>query len=215
MKKTLFDIEFEYLQLMNQIEEAEGEITDEIADKLAITEEEFEHKFKQYFNVIKACEADINFISDRSKELSNKAKVKKNIISRLQEKQKEALRLFGNKTDKGGFKYDFTDLKTWIYDLDAIAVKDEEALNTHVSEELKKLLETNKTDLDLSVFTIILSVESNSLPIIQKILPILKEHKVLGKINVKYGAEEIKTAINNGKKFEHFEIRKSTVLRYK
>lgn len=215
MNKSLFQIEFDYLKLVSEIEELGGELTEDIVKKLEITKEDFEKKFKQYYYVVQALTSDIGFLNDRQKEFGNQINTKNNIINRLQERQKDALKLFGEKTDKGGYKYKFDDLSTWLYDLDAVQVKDEQAFGTYINEQLKILIDTGKTELDMSIYTLVMNIETANLKIINKIIPILKEDKVIGKITVKYSKESVKSAIDSGKVFDHFHIRKSTVLRYK
>lgn len=57
MEQSLFRITNEYRQLMNIIEDAGGEITDEIAERLAINAENLQEKAVGYGHVIKSYEA--------------------------------------------------------------------------------------------------------------------------------------------------------------
>ena len=53
MKTSLYQIENEHLALMQQIENAEGEITEEIAEQLEINEGQLQSKSIAYLSVIK------------------------------------------------------------------------------------------------------------------------------------------------------------------
>ena len=57
MEKSLFNITSEYRQLMSIIEENGGEITDEIAERLAINAENLQEKAVGYGHVIRSYEA--------------------------------------------------------------------------------------------------------------------------------------------------------------
>ena len=54
MKKNLYQIKEEHLDVMRQIEENDGEITPEIEQALALTNEDFENKAVSYGYVIKS-----------------------------------------------------------------------------------------------------------------------------------------------------------------
>ena len=52
MKTTLYDIKQEYLELINQVEEMEGELTPEIEQQLIINQNELQNKAIAYHSVI-------------------------------------------------------------------------------------------------------------------------------------------------------------------
>lgn len=80
MLPSLYQIRQDHLNLINLIEENEGEVTVEILGQLALTEEQFEQKAVSYSNVIKTFENDEKIIEEeieRLQELKKKrAKVR-------------------------------------------------------------------------------------------------------------------------------------------
>ena len=52
-KQTLYKIEKDYIELIKQVEEAEGEITEEINEQLEINESQLQSKSIAYLSVIK------------------------------------------------------------------------------------------------------------------------------------------------------------------
>uniref|UniRef100_A0AAU8MGC7 Resistance protein n=1 Tax=Geladintestivirus 1 TaxID=3233133 RepID=A0AAU8MGC7_9CAUD len=106
---NIFEIEENILNLLQQIDENYGEITPEIEEQLAVNEENFISKVKQYVNVIKQLKSDIDLIKcekDRLKDLENS---KNNTIARLTKIVAECIETFGD-TNKSGSK--FLDLGT-------------------------------------------------------------------------------------------------------
>jgi hypothetical protein len=61
-KKSLYNISFEHQQLMESIMEAEGEITDEQSEFLAINEKDLKNKSRSYIAVINKAKSDNAFI---------------------------------------------------------------------------------------------------------------------------------------------------------
>ena len=70
MKKALYNIEREYLELAEQIEQAEGELTPELETALAITEGELQTKAVGYGFIIRESEGNIAIIDDELKRLT-------------------------------------------------------------------------------------------------------------------------------------------------
>jgi Siphovirus Gp157 len=69
--KSMYHIRAEHLGLLKEIEEAEGELTPEIEQALALTEEEFEDKAVSYGFVVKSFE-DVEEVLDKEiKRLSD------------------------------------------------------------------------------------------------------------------------------------------------
>jgi hypothetical protein len=101
MNRNIFNIEEEYLQLINEIEEAEGEITDEIAEKLAINTDDFITKMKAYRYIISMLKADNSMIDDEVKRLSSLKSIKNNTINRLKTTMRDALLIMGEEGKSG------------------------------------------------------------------------------------------------------------------
>ena len=98
MKQNLFIIEQEYLQLMDQIENAEGEITEEVNEQLKINESQLQGKSKAYLEIIKGFESRGLTIDDEIKRLQAIKKREGNIVKNLKSRLLEAVNLFGEFT---------------------------------------------------------------------------------------------------------------------
>ena len=98
MKQNLFNIESEYIKLMDQIQEAEGEITEEMAEALKINEAQLQGKSVAYLSVIKTAEAEVMVIDEEIKRLQGLKKTRQNLNTRLKERLLEAVLLFGEFT---------------------------------------------------------------------------------------------------------------------
>lgn len=113
MTKPVFSIIQEYDELMNQIEELDGEITPEIASKLIINENELAQKIRAYYFVIKTKEAEINLAKEEQERLNNVKKTKENLIKRLKKVVDLAVETFGTVKPNGAKGLDLGDLKVW------------------------------------------------------------------------------------------------------
>jgi len=98
MKQNLFNIGSDYLKLMDQIQEADGEITEELAEQLKINEAQLQGKSIAYLSVIKSVEAFNMQIDDEIKRLQQMKKTRTNLIGRLKDRLLEAVNLFGEFT---------------------------------------------------------------------------------------------------------------------
>lgn len=89
--KPIFEIKKEYADILDQIEENNGEITEEIENRLAINEGEIKQKGVAYAVVVKSMEAEQITIDNEIKRLQQLKKVRDNIISNLKDRLKYAL----------------------------------------------------------------------------------------------------------------------------
>jgi hypothetical protein len=96
MKNTLFTIETKYLELMNQIQEMDGEITPEMEEQLQINETQLQSKSIAYLEVIKKLEGRKITIKDQIKYLQALEKREQKIIDNLKERLLEAVKMFGD-----------------------------------------------------------------------------------------------------------------------
>lgn len=112
MKTTLWEIEKKYRDIFRDIEENEGEITEEIQEQLAINLEDFEDKVEAYFVIISEYKSYIERRKaeiERLKKLSEKDILK---VEYLEERLKDALHLFGgSKITNTGKKNFFSNFK--------------------------------------------------------------------------------------------------------
>jgi len=95
MKNTLYDIKNEYLELVTEIEELEGELTPELEYKLKINQNELQTKAIAYHSVILSKEAFNTTIDNEIKRLQAMKKQNNNVIDRLKNSLVSAIELFG------------------------------------------------------------------------------------------------------------------------
>ena len=98
MKTTLYDIKQEYLELINQVEELEGEITPEIEEKLTINQNELQNKAIAYHSVILSKDAFNMQIDNEIKRLQALKKRNNSLIDNLKERLVGAIQMFGEFT---------------------------------------------------------------------------------------------------------------------
>ena len=98
MKTTLYDIKQEYLELINQVEELEGEITPEIEEKLIINQNELQNKAIAYHSVILAKDAFNMQIDNEIKRLQALKKRNNTLIDNLKNRLVGAIQTFGEFT---------------------------------------------------------------------------------------------------------------------
>jgi len=94
--KTLFDIKNEYLEIINQVEEMEGEITPELSEQLTINEEQLQTKSIGYVAVIRQREALNELVSNEIKRLQAIKKRNDTLIDNLENRLLDAVKTFGN-----------------------------------------------------------------------------------------------------------------------
>jgi hypothetical protein len=94
-KQSLFNISINYNELMNEIEAAEGVLTDDQIAALEITETQLQSKSIAYLEVIRGKEAIIMQIDEEIKRLTAMKKANNNIVSRLKDNLLMAVNSFG------------------------------------------------------------------------------------------------------------------------
>ena len=95
MKTTLYQIENDYQDLMDDIEEAEGVLTPEMEDALLINSDQLQQKSISYLEVIKTKEAFNLNVDNEIKRLQALKKRNNNLIDRLENSLLSAVSLFG------------------------------------------------------------------------------------------------------------------------
>jgi hypothetical protein len=93
MKKSLYNIEEEYLKIANQLED--GELSPELETALAINEAELQGKAVAYIYVVKTEESDVVAIDAELKRLTALKRAKKNKIEWLKNTVHKAMDLYG------------------------------------------------------------------------------------------------------------------------
>ena len=98
MKTTLYDIKKEYLELINQVEELDGEITPEIEQQLIINQNELQNKAIAYHSVILAKDSFNIQIDNEIKRLQALKKRNNSLIDNLKNRLVGAIQTFGEFT---------------------------------------------------------------------------------------------------------------------
>ena len=93
MKKSLYNIEKEYLEIANQLED--GEVTPELETALAINEKELQVKAVAYAYVIKDSDDNIGAIDNEIKRLQALKKTHQKKSERLKESISNAMNMYG------------------------------------------------------------------------------------------------------------------------
>jgi hypothetical protein len=93
MKKSLYNIEQEYLEIANQLED--GELSPELETALAINERELQGKAIAYAYVIKEAEDTVSIIDAEIKRLQGLKKTEQNKAQRLKDTIQNAMDLYG------------------------------------------------------------------------------------------------------------------------
>jgi len=95
MSNTLYNIQENYLALMDSIEENEGILSEEQEKALAIHETQLESKGKAYLEVIRQREAFISIVDDEIKRLQALKKRNTTLVTTLKDRLLDAVKLFG------------------------------------------------------------------------------------------------------------------------
>lgn len=101
MGKSIFDIDKELYALYDEIEEAGGEITPEIEEKLELNGQEMTNKVKSITNYINKLKADLLAIKSETDRLTKLKKSKENTITGLTKLVLFAINNYGTEDKKG------------------------------------------------------------------------------------------------------------------
>lgn len=101
---NIYQIEEDLLSIFDEIEELGGELTPELEEKLAITQEQFNDKVESYTNYIKSLKVDMQAIEAEQKRLKDVYERKERTLNRINEVVVKAIEEFGE-TKKTGVKY--------------------------------------------------------------------------------------------------------------
>jgi len=96
--KSLYHIESDYLELINQVIEQDGELTPEQEQELSITQQELEVKSIAYVQVIKTTESYISGIEQEIKRLQALKKQNESLVDKLKSNLLNAVNIFGSFT---------------------------------------------------------------------------------------------------------------------
>lgn len=92
---SLYNISEDILRIFDDVEQNDGEITDEQYDALVIKQEELKTKLDAYVKAIKSWEVDEKALKDEKKKFNDRQNVFKNRIERLKKAALDAVLAFG------------------------------------------------------------------------------------------------------------------------
>jgi len=122
---NIWEIQQDLLAIFDELEENGGELTEELEQQLAISQEDFRSKVESYTNVIKSVKADIAAIDQESKRLAELKKSKTAMIDRLSKVIINAVEMFGDTTKTGGKFFDYGTGKVSIRNTQKVELDDD------------------------------------------------------------------------------------------
>ena len=93
---TLYKISEDIISLIQQFEEAEGEMSEELSNSFEITKAELQQKSIAYYSVMQDSKASISVLDDEIKRLQAKKKKANDLIDNLSKRLLSAVDLFGD-----------------------------------------------------------------------------------------------------------------------
>lgn len=141
---NIFEISKELESVFDELEENGGELTEELEEKLSISQDEFRSKVNAYLFIIKHTESDIDCCDKEIKRLQSVKKSKQNTIDRLKNILVWAIDRFGD-INKSGNKYvDLGTSKVTIKSSNKVIVNEKYA-DDIISSTFAELNEANYT----------------------------------------------------------------------
>lgn len=144
MGKSIFKIDKELYALYDEIEEAGGEITPEIEEKLELNGQEMTNKVKSITNYINKLKADILAIKSETDRLAKLKKSKENTIKGLTNIVLFAIKKYGTEDKKG---------KKWIdWGTGKVSIRKSESIEID-DKKVENLIDVLKTTIINGIYT--------------------------------------------------------------
>ena len=141
---NIFEISKELESVFDELEENGGELTEELEEKLSISQDEFRSKVNAYLSIIKNIESDVDCCDKEIKRLQSVKKSKQNTIDRLKNILVWAIDKFGD-SNKSGNKYvDLGTSKVTVKSSNKVIVNEKYA-DDIISNTFAELNEANYT----------------------------------------------------------------------
>lgn len=158
MAKSIFEIDKELYALYDEIEEAGGEITPEIEEKLELNGQEMTNKVRSITNYINKLKADLLAIKSETDRLTKLKKSKENIIAGLTKLVLFAINKYGTEDKKGKKWFDWGTGRVGIRKSVSVELDD---------KKIENLIDVLKTTVVNGIYTNTLhqssSIDSQSL----------------------------------------------------
>lgn len=158
---NIFEISSKLSSIIDELEENGGELTEELSEKLTISQQEFKDKIENYLNVIKNIDSDVEACDKEIKRLQSVKKTKQNTIERLKTIVCWAIDEYGE-TNKSGNKYvDLGKSKVTVRAMPKVIVNNEYA-DSIINTIFKELIYVNDTkELKENAIKDLLTVDEN------------------------------------------------------
>lgn len=143
---NIYQLSEEYMFLMQDVEEAEGELTPELEERLQINKEDFQNKMDAYAAIKAMKEGEIGVIDDEINRLTELKASKTRLIEKLKGYMLIALTLWGETGKSGNKKFETTLHKFWNVYHKPLVIDNEEKVPT---EFCKYTMSDKLTDLEM------------------------------------------------------------------
>ena len=152
-RKSIFDIQQEYVDIISELEENEGEVTEEIQERLHINKNEIDDKLNAYAYITKEISGEILVLEEEIERLKNKITAKTNTIERLKSVCAVAVNTYGeinskSKAKNPGKSYDTGKNKFVLVHTNPVIIRNEDTFTNDkfVTYSIKGRFK--KSDLD-------------------------------------------------------------------
>lgn len=135
---NIWQISQELQSVIDELEENGGELTEDLEDRLTVSQTDFKTKVKSYSEVIKHIEGDIKLIDEEIARLKDLKESKKKTIDRLSKVIIWAVDMFGETTKSGGKFVDYGTGKISVRNTEKVEV-DTDTTDTAVKNFLSYL----------------------------------------------------------------------------
>lgn len=127
MAGNLFQISRDYLNILDELELNGGELTPELEEALAVTQENFRTKLGNYRKLIANTEGEIQIVAEEIARLQGTKKTKDNTVKKLKERMLEAVVLFGDDGKTGNKIVSLPDCKIFTRNTKVVELDEEKA----------------------------------------------------------------------------------------
>ena len=141
---NIFEISKELESVFNELEDNGGDLTEELEEKLSISQDEFRSKVDAYLSVIRRTESDVDCCDKEIKRLQAVKKSKQNTIDRLKNILIWAIDRFGDINKSGNRYVDLGTSKVTVKSSNKVIVNEEYA-DDIISSTFAELREANYT----------------------------------------------------------------------
>lgn len=166
--ESLYSIQTELLDLFGQIEANEGEVTDEMYEKLCLTEENLKSKLESYYKALKVWSNEADACKKEKARINDVQNKYKNRVERLKKAMLDAVVNFG---DAGKTNY-FIELPTVrLFSKTSTSIEVDErrseilvnAFREYISELVKNDILCTGDDIDIQGFLNVLNANCTAL----------------------------------------------------